>query len=120
MAGFSGRLRRRDPRSSGVCGGPAGFRIEVGRADAGLFHEGVFDAVGLAAKLEEAAVVHDAVDDACGHVVVAEYRSPARGLEICGDNQASSFITVRDDLEPEPGALGIDRQIPEKPSAGRR
>jgi len=46
----------------------------------GLFHEGVLDAVGLAAELQEAAVVDDSVDDGRGHVVVAEHRSPARKL----------------------------------------
>ena len=44
-------------------------------------------------------MVHDAVDDGGGHVVVAEHRSPAGKLVICGDDQASFFLTVSDDLE---------------------
>ena len=75
---FLGSFRRADPRRGGVCAGPASFRSEAVRAGARLFHEGVFDAVGLAAKLEETAVVDDAVDDGGGHVVVAEHCSPAR------------------------------------------
>ena len=75
---FLGSFRRGDPRRGGVCGGPVGVGVAVGRAGPGLFHECVLDAVGLAAKLEEPAVVDDAVDDGGGHVVVAEHRSPAR------------------------------------------
>ena len=37
-----------------------------------LLHEGVPHAVGLAAELQEPAVVGDAVDDRGGHPVVAE------------------------------------------------
>ena len=58
-------------------------------------------------------MVHDAVDDGGGHVVVAEHGSPAGKFVVCGYDQASFFITVRDDLEEEAGAFGIDRQVSE-------
>ena len=79
----------------------------------GLFHEGVLDAVRLATKLEKSAVMHDAVDGSSGHVVVTEHRSPAGGPEVGGDDQASFLRAIRDAVEREPGALGIDLQIAE-------
>ena len=41
-----------------------------------LLHEGMADAVGLAAELDEPPVVDDAVDHGGGHLVVAEHRPP--------------------------------------------
>ena len=57
----------------------------------GLFHEGVLDPVGLATKLQEPAVVHDAVDDRGDHVDVPSIaRSTASAsLSRCGSSTAS-------------------------------
>lgn len=75
------------------------------------FHEGIFDSVGLAAELYEPPVLDQSVDDGCGHVVVAEQGSPARKLQIRGDDQAAFFIPVLDHLEQQPGTFGIDPQV---------
>lgn len=76
-----------------------------------LFHEGIFDPVGLTTELQEPAVVDQTVDDGGGHVVVTEHCSPAGELQISGDDQAAFFVPVSDDLEQEPSPFGVDREV---------
>ena len=47
-----------------------------------LLHEGMADAVGLAAELDEPPVVDDAVDHGGGHLVVTGHRHPPEGHQI--------------------------------------
>lgn len=52
-------------------------------------------------------MVDESFDDR-GHVVVPEHRSPTTKTPNCRDDQAALFIPVRDDLEQQRRALGID------------
>ena len=62
---------------------------------------------------DDAAVVDDAVDDGGGHVAVAEHVAPSAELEVRGEDDASPFVAVGDDLEQEPGAVDVDGQVSE-------
>ena len=62
---------------------------------------------------DDAAVVDDAVDDGGGHVAVAEHVAPSAELEVRGEDDASPFVAVGDDLEQEPGAVDVDGQVAE-------
>lgn len=55
--------------------------------------------VRLPSKLHEPAVVDDSVDDGGGHLVVAEDASPARELQVGGDDRALPLVGVGEDLE---------------------
>ena len=55
----------------------------------------------------------DAVDDGGGHVAVAEHVAPSAELEVRGEDDASPFVAVGDDLEQEPGAVDVDGQVAE-------
>ena len=70
-------------------------------------------AVRLAAKLDEPAVVHDAVDDGRGHLVVPEDPSPAGELEVGRDDDALPLVGVGEHLEDEARAVGVERQEPQ-------
>ena len=62
---------------------------------------------------DDAAMVDDAVDDGGGHVAVAEHVAPSAELEVRGEDDASPFVAVGDDLEQEPGAVDVDGQVSE-------
>ena len=74
-------------------------------------HECLADAVALSGELDESSVVDDAVDDGGGHVAVAEHVAPSAELEVRGEDDASPFVAVGDDLEQEPGAVDVDGQV---------
>ena len=60
---------------------------------------GVFQAIGLAAELEQAAVVDDAIDHGSSHGVITEDGAPAGEFQVGGDDQTALFIAVGNDLE---------------------
>ena len=66
-------------------------------------HEGVLAAVGASLESDEPAVVHGAVDQRGGHVLVAEHASPAGELDVRGVDHAPGLVGIRYDLEQEPG-----------------
>ena len=70
-------------------------------------------AVGLAAELDEPAVVDYAVDYGRRHLVVAEDRAPPAELEVRRDHHRLGLVGVGEDLEDQPGAVGVQRQEPE-------
>ena len=76
-------------------------------------HEGVLAAVGASLESGEPAVVHGAVDQRGGHVLVAEHASPAGELDVRGVDHAPGLVGIRYDLEQEPGTLLVDRHVAE-------
>ena len=70
-----------------------------------LPHEGMADAVGLAAELDEPPVVDDAVDHGGGHLVVPEHRPPPAELQVRGDYHRLPLVCVGEDLEEQPRAV---------------
>lgn len=79
----------------------------------GLFHEGVGHAIGLAGEGDHAAVVDDAVDRCCCHVVVAEDLAPLGKREVGCDDQAALFVSVGDGLEQQSCPVGVDGDVSE-------
>ena len=70
-------------------------------------------AVGASLESGEPAVVHGAVDQRGGHVLVAEHASPAGELDVRGVDHAPGLVGIRYDLEQEPGTLLVDRHAAE-------
>ena len=70
-------------------------------------------AVGASLESGEPAVVHGAVDQRGGHVLVAEHASPAGELDVRGVDHAPGLVGIRYDLEQEPGTLLVDRHVAE-------
>ena len=70
-------------------------------------------AVGASLESDEPAVVHGAVDQRGGHVLVAEHASPAGELDVRGVDHAPGLVGIRYDLEQEPGTLLVDRHVAE-------
>ena len=70
-------------------------------------------AVGASLESGEPAVVHGAVDQRGGHVLVAEHAPPAGELDVRGVDDAPGLVGIRYDLEQEPGALLVDRHVAE-------
>ena len=60
-------------------------------------------AVGASLESDEPSVVHGAVDQRGGHVLVAEHASPAGELDVRGVDDAPGLVGIRYDLEQEPG-----------------
>lgn len=65
----------------------------------GLFDEGVFDAVGFAAELQQSAVVDDAINNGGGHGGISKYGAPSGEFQVGGQHQAAFLVAVRNDLE---------------------
>lgn len=70
-------------------------------------------AVGASLESDEPAVVHGAVDQRGGYVLVVEHASPAGELDVRGVDHAPGLVGIRYDLEQEPGALLVDRHVAE-------
>ena len=70
-------------------------------------------AVGASLESGEPAVVHGAVDQRGGHVLVAEHASPAGELDVRGVDHAPGLVGIRYDLEQEPRTLLVDRHVAE-------
>ena len=71
----------------------------------------VFEAVGVAAQVEDFGVVDQAVDHCGGHDVVAEDLAPAAEGLVGGDDQTGSFVAAGDELEEEVGGLGFEGDV---------
>ena len=61
-------------------------------------------------ELDEPEVVHDAVDDGGGHLVVPEDRPPAGELEVGRDDGALPLVGDGEHLEDEARAVGVEWQ----------
>ena len=61
--------------------------------------------VGASLESDEPSVVHGAVDQRGGHVLVAEHAPPAGELDVRGVDHALPLVRVGRDLEQEPGGL---------------
>ncbi len=70
-------------------------------------------ALARAVELDEPSVVHDAVDDRRGELVVSEHHAPFRELDVGGDDEAAPLVAVAHDLEQEPRALLVERDVAE-------
>lgn len=55
-------------------------------------------------------MVHDAVNDGGGHLVVAGDLAPARELEVRRDHHRLPLEGLRDHLEQKPGAVRVERR----------
>lgn len=64
-------------------------------------------------ELDEPAVVHDAVDERGGELVVAEHDSPFGELDVGGDHQAPLLVAVAQHLEQQPRPLPVERDVSE-------
>lgn len=67
--------------------------------------------VGASLESDEPSVVHGAVDQRGGHVLVAEHAPPAGELDVHDMDHAPGLVGIRYDLEQEPGALLVDRHV---------
>ena len=61
-------------------------------------HEGLLEPPALPAELDEASVVHDAVDGGRRQVRVAEHRPPLAELDVGGDDHAPALVRGGHDL----------------------
>ena len=68
-------------------------------------------AVGASLESDEPSVVHGAVDQRGGHVLVAEHAPPAGELDVRGVDHAPGLVGIRYDLKQEPGTLLVDRHV---------
>lgn len=78
-----------------------------------LLHEGMTDAVGLAAELEEPPMVDDAVDHGRRHLVVTEHRPPPAELQVRDDCNRLPLVGIGEDLEEKPRPARVEREEPE-------
>lgn len=61
--------------------------------------------VGASLESDEPSVVHGAVDQRGGHVLVAEHASPSAEFDVGGVDDAPCLVGIGNDLEEEPAAL---------------
>ena len=64
-------------------------------------------------ELDEPAVVHDAVDERGGELVVAEHDTPFGELDVGGDYQAPLLVAIAQHLEQQPRPLPVERDVAE-------
>ena len=64
-------------------------------------------------ELHEPSVVHDALDDGCGELVVSEERALSRELDVCREDDASPLVAFRYDLEEQPCSIDVERDVSE-------
>ena len=70
-----------------------------------LFSEALFEAIAVAIELQDVTVVGKTVQEGAGEAFVAEDLHPPCELQVSGNQQASLEVTVRADLEEEPGPI---------------
>lgn len=71
----------------------------------------VFEAVGLAAEVDDFGVVDQAVDHGgCDDVVSEDFSPAAEGL-VAGDDQAGSFVAAGDELEEQVRCFGFEGDV---------
>ncbi len=78
-----------------------------------LTREGMADAAGLAAELDEPPVVDDAVDHGGGHPVVPEHRPPPAEPQIRGDRCRPRLVGASEDPEERLRPARVEREKPE-------
>lgn len=64
-------------------------------------------------ELDEPAVVHDAVDERGGELVVAEHDAPFGELDVGGDHRAPLLVAIAQHLEQQPRPLPVERNVAE-------
>src|SRR3546814_16571951 len=78
-----------------------------------------FEAPGGVARLEDIAVVGDAVEQRRGHFGVAEHGRPFAEGEVRGDDDAGPLIKLADEVEQQLPSRAGERQITELVEIGR-
>ena len=68
-------------------------------------------------ELHEPSVVHDALDDGCGELVVSEECALSRELDVYREDDAPPLVALRYDLEEQPCPVDVD---PNSSSMSRR
>ena len=71
----------------------------------------VFEAVGVAAQVDDFGVVDEAVDHRGSDDVVAEDLAPASEGLVAGDDEGGSFVAGGDELEEQVRGLGFERDV---------
>src|SRR3546814_14970944 len=72
----------------------------------------VFEAPAIVARLDDIAVVGDAVEQRRGHLGIAEDGGPLAEREVRGDDDAGALIKLADAVEQQLPSRACDRQIP--------
>lgn len=94
--------------------GAPGYRAQGFRPLLGVWlcpHERVAHAVALAVVGDQPSVVDDAAGHRVGHVGVAEYRAPAREVDVGGEQQRDLLVAKRYHAEQQLGPVGVARQV---------
>src|SRR3546814_3954276 len=73
----------------------------------------VFEAPAVVARLDDIAVVGDAVEQRRGHFGVAEHGRPFAEGEVRGDDDAGPLIKLADEVEQQLPSRAGERQITE-------
>lgn len=71
----------------------------------------VFEAPAIVARLDDIAVVGDAVEQRRGHLGIAEDGGPLAEREVRGDDDAGAFIKLADEAERQLPSRACERQI---------
>src|SRR3546814_3277272 len=66
-----------------------------------LFRSAVFEAPAIVARLDDIAVVGDAVEQRRGHLGIAEDGGPLAEREVRGDDDAGALIKLADEVEQQ-------------------
>src|SRR3546814_16384470 len=76
-----------------------------------LFRSAVFEAPAIVARLDDIAVVGDAVEQRRGHLGIAEDGGPLAEREVRGDDDAGALIKLADEVEQQLPSRACERQI---------
>lgn len=76
-----------------------------------LAHQGMGHAVTLPFKQQEVAVVDQAVNHGCRHLLIGKDAAPFGELQVGGQDQTLAFIAIGDHPKEQLGALAIHRHI---------
>src|SRR3546814_2117522 len=71
----------------------------------------VFEAPAIVARLDDIAVVGDAVEQRRGHLGIAEDGGPLAEREVRGDDDAGALIKLDDEVEQQLPSRACERQI---------
>ena len=76
-------------------------------------HQCRIHAMACAVELHQPAMMHDSVDHRGSQLVIPKHGAPFAELDVRRQYQAAPLIAVRHELEQEPCALDVDRDVSE-------